>query len=99
MSRKDNQKMWFGHVEAYKSFSGTQKAFCETHHLKQASFSYWLRKYSGRETEVGFVEIKQPSEFCAVDFEVYVGPSRIKFNDAVCLDDIFDFLLKLKTYA
>ncbi len=100
MSRQNNQKKWFGLINEYKSFSGTQISYCEVNQLNKGTFAYWLKKYNKDQVELSnFVEVRPHQQLGFTDLEVYVGPSRIKFNNSASLNDVFDFLLKLKAYA
>lgn len=100
MSRQSNGKRWFELVSLFKSFEGSQKDFCIKNNLKLPTFSYWMRKYNERFCKSGsFVEVKRDGIDLLNNFEIHVGPARIKFNESTRLEDVFDFLIRLEAHA
>ena len=40
----DRKRFWHDHVAAWRASNLTQKAYCQAHNLRYASFGYWVRK-------------------------------------------------------
>lgn len=40
----DRQRFWHDHVTSWQASNLTQKAYCQAHSLRYASFGYWVRK-------------------------------------------------------
>ena len=59
-------------IEAYEQSGQTQKSFCAAHHIKLATFIYWLQKY--REAKIS--KPKGGNAFVALK----VGPSPTDGN-------------------
>jgi hypothetical protein len=49
--REINRQRWHERIKAWKSSNQSQKAFCEEHHLGQASFQRWYRIFKAEDTE------------------------------------------------
>ena len=49
--REINRQRWRERISAWKDGSQTQKAFCEAHHLRLASFQRWHRLFKAEDSE------------------------------------------------
>ena len=68
--REINRRRWRERISALKEGNQTQKAFCEAHHLRLASFQRWRRMFKVEDSEglrivteaVRFVPVKVQRE-------------------------------------
>jgi len=46
MTREEKRQFWQAHMTDWKQSQQSQSAYCETHHLKLATFGYWRTRLS-----------------------------------------------------
>ncbi len=100
-SRRTSAQM-YPLIEAYERSGQTQKTFCAVHHIKVATFLYWLQKYreaKSPQLEGGnsFVALKVSSPLTSGKVEiVYPNGVRVCFQQAVPLSVLKELTAKYK---
>ncbi|MDX2249191.1 MAG: transposase [Bacteroidia bacterium] len=63
-TNKKTRSEWLALVENWKQSGQSQRAYCESHGVNAATFSYWRGQYlrDGSKTPAGFVALKPMPE-------------------------------------
>lgn len=72
-SRREARQFWTAKIAEYKSSELSQRAFCETHELRQGTFQNWLYRLRAEEREQSVETCQEQTEARAF-LEVITAP-------------------------
>lgn len=62
LNAQHKRSFWEHHLERWRQTGLSQRAYCQTHHLKPNQFYYWRRRILQPASEISFLSVKMPAE-------------------------------------